>query len=66
MNRKNGIFSVILSIVIVLSNTSNSMEASEGINEEFQVKSGGAELYLKVRGQDISNPVLLYLHGGPG
>ena len=66
MNRKNGIFSVILSIVIVLSNTSNSMEASEGINEEFQIKSGGAELYLKVQGQDISNPVLLYLHGGPG
>ena len=42
------------------------MEAENGIDREFHVTSGEAELYIKVRGQNINNPVLLYLHGGPG
>ena len=36
------------------------------IDNEFFVKSGGEELYIKLRGQNPGNPVLLFLHGGPG
>jgi len=66
MNRKNRIFSMALCIVIFMSNILIAGETGKGIDKEFQVKSGGAELYIKVRGEDINKPVLLYLHGGPG
>ena len=66
MNKKNRILLMALSIAIIFSSSSIAKEAVEGIDKEFQVESGGAELYIKVLGQDISKPVLLYLHGGPG
>ncbi|MCK4346584.1 MAG: hypothetical protein KAX05_14970 [Bacteroidales bacterium] len=66
MNNKNRTLSIALCIAIIFSNTLIAMEESEGIDKEFHVKSGGTELYIKVRGQDINKPVLLYLHGGPG
>lgn len=41
-------------------------ETPRGIDEEFFVSLGGHEQFVHVRGRDSSNPVLLYLHGGPG
>jgi pimeloyl-ACP methyl ester carboxylesterase len=41
-------------------------ETPSGIDEEFFVSLGGHEQFVHVRGRDSSNPVLLYLHGGPG
>lgn len=66
MNNKNRTLSMALFLVIIFSNILIAVEAGEGIDNEFMVKSGGSELYIKVRGQDINKPVLLYLHGGPG
>jgi pimeloyl-ACP methyl ester carboxylesterase len=55
-----------LCIAIALSNSVHAVETNEAIDKELYVKSDGAELYIKVQGQNISNPILLYLHGGPG
>jgi pimeloyl-ACP methyl ester carboxylesterase len=57
---------VITGLLFIFSSVSPAKENSTKIDSEFLVKSGDAELYLKVRGQDIRKPVLLYLHGGPG
>jgi pimeloyl-ACP methyl ester carboxylesterase len=66
MKKKNRTLAMALCIAIIFSNTLVAMEAGGGIDKKFHVKSGGAELYIRVRGQDINKPVLLYLHGGPG
>ena len=66
MNRNIGIFLVALCLTIFISSSLIAKKAANAINREFHVTSGEAELYLKVRGQDINNPVLLFLHGGPG
>ncbi|MFC4098919.1 alpha/beta fold hydrolase [Paenibacillus xanthanilyticus] len=37
-----------------------------GIDEELALEIGGLRQYVNIRGHDIRNPVILYLHGGPG
>lgn len=37
-----------------------------GINESMYVEINGTKQWINIYGEDINNPVLLYLHGGPG
>lgn len=37
-----------------------------GINESMYVEINGTKQWISIYGNDINNPVLLYLHGGPG
>lgn len=37
-----------------------------GIEELKPVKIGGVDQWLHIRGRNRNNPILLYLHGGPG
>jgi pimeloyl-ACP methyl ester carboxylesterase len=43
-----------------------AITSPKGIDEASYVPIGGIEQWVKVRGQDRANPVLLFVHGGPG
>ena len=39
---------------------------SPGIDKMETIKIGGIDQCLYIRGKDVENPILLFLHGGPG
>jgi pimeloyl-ACP methyl ester carboxylesterase len=39
--------------------------APSGIQESYKVRIGGVDQWFNARGQDRSNPVILFVHGGP-
>lgn len=48
-------------------NTKNyAITTPNGIDEASYVPIGGIEQWVTIRGEDRNNPVLLFLHGGPG
>lgn len=44
----------------------NRMTPSKGINESMYVDINGTKQWINIYGENKDNPVLLYLHGGPG
>jgi len=43
-----------------------SCQGSEPVNEAGYVAIGGIEQWVTIRGNSCANPVVLFLHGGPG
>ncbi len=39
--------------------------APTGVQETYKTRIGGIDQWLSVRGQDRSNPIILFVHGGP-
>ena len=44
---------------------SNRIDTANGVDEGIYVSLGGQEQYLLIRGEDVANPVMIWLHGGP-
>ncbi|MDB5686831.1 MAG: alpha/beta hydrolase [Rhizorhabdus sp.] len=44
----------------------NRIVTPRGVQETFEVTLGGARQVVNVRGADRSNPIILFVHGGPG
>jgi pimeloyl-ACP methyl ester carboxylesterase len=44
----------------------HAIDLAKGVDEESYVSIGGIEQWVTIRGEDRGNPVLLFLHGGPG
>ena len=40
--------------------------SSNGIDQQMAVDIGGTKQWITIRGRDRNNPILLFLHGGPG
>jgi pimeloyl-ACP methyl ester carboxylesterase len=45
---------------------SRAITSAEGIDELRKVRIGGVDQWIHIRGQNVANPILLYVHGGPG
>ena len=53
-------------ILRIANSRTYKITASNGIQENIYVEIGGIQQFMQIRGQDRSNPVALWLHGGPG
>lgn len=64
------LLSIVLAILFILSMRgliylSNRITSPNGVDESIYVPLGGQDQYLLVRGEDVNNPVIIWLHGGP-
>ncbi|MCM1315071.1 MAG: alpha/beta hydrolase [Prevotella sp.] len=63
---------ILLSIIVIflicrfIGQKVNSKTLTDGINENMYVDINGTKQWISIYGQNKDNPVLLYLHGGPG
>lgn len=46
--------------------SNSAINTPSGIQQEGYVDIGGVPQWIQIRGEDIKNPVLLIIHGGPG
>ena len=79
MKKKSKIFRVVKWIAVVLfpllmvfflvraiGKAIYSQTPSGGINESMYIDVNGTKQWISIYGKNINNPILLYLHGGPG
>ena len=53
-------------IVRTIGKAINGKTPDGGINESMYIDLNGTKQWISIYGEDKDNPVLLYLHGGPG
>src|SRR6187551_2282999 len=46
--------------------TGHSLFAQQQIDETAIISIGGIKQYVRIKGKDVSKPLILFLHGGPG
>jgi pimeloyl-ACP methyl ester carboxylesterase len=57
---------VVFLVTHLIGRAVNSKTPEDGINKSMFVDINDSKQWINIYGEDIQNPVLLYLHGGPG
>lgn len=53
-------------IILTFLISSFSIAQTKSINESKFVSIGGIEQWITIKGDDLSKPIILFIHGGPG
>ena len=56
----------VLGVCRMINGSHYRIDTPDGIQEDAYVEIGGIEQFMQIRGEDLNNPVVLWLHGGPG
>lgn len=62
---------VVMAVIVVVlairgvTYAANHIDTANGVDEGIYVSLNGQEQYLLIRGENVENPVMLWLHGGP-
>lgn len=61
---------LLFAVIIIIGRSINThkykIQSETGVQKVEYITLGGIEQYIQIRGQDISNPIIVMLHGGPG
>ncbi len=57
---------IFLLLVLFIPSRTPQIKGNNSIASIQKVKIGGIDQYIMIRGRDRNNPILLFLHGGPG
>jgi len=61
------VLTIIIVIIMQIINANKyKINTKNGIQESTYIDIGGIKQYIQIRGEDVNNPVILWLHGGPG
>lgn len=59
-------FFIVMGIGRLINAHKYKIRSENGVQKSYYVTLGGIDQYIQIRGQDVSNPVMIVLHGGPG
>ena len=57
---------LLIQFLMISCTMTKKIKSPDGIAESQYLKINNTQQYVLIRGMDVDNPVLLFLHGGPG